>query len=509
MHAESARHGDAHGLSWRAADGIFAILLLGHVAVWTLVPTLVAHNIPLDVAEALAWGREWQAGYHKHPPLSAWLAEIARVGDSHWPLFLLSQIMVAGAMACGWLIARDLLTPERALVAMGALAVVHYHTFSSVEFNANVVQYPFWGLAALAAWRAARGGGIGWWVALGLASGLGTLGKYSFLLLPAAIAAWLVLHPDGRRLLKGPGPWTALAVGGLVVAPHLLWAIENGFPGLAYASERGGAQGRSLGRDALALARFLGAQLLALLPLLGILLLAGRPTWRRPGTSGERWLLGALALGPLVGIAAAALVLGVAVRDMWGATLFLVAGPILMAFLAPKPLTTRRFARVLAVLVALSAIGYGVAGLLGPRLTGQWERIHFPGAALAREAQAAWDAHADAPLSIVVGDVWLAGNVGFYAQGARPSAFVDADPAAAPWLDDAAVRERGALVLWTSDKRGRQAIPLERSSLAGLAERFPGLVELEPIVVEARWLGGSAPVIVGIAIIPPRGGSGS
>lgn len=110
---------------------------------------------------------------------------------------------------------------------------------------------------------------------------------------------------------------------------------------------------------------------------------------------------------------------------------------------------------------------------------------------------------------IVVGDVWLAGNVGFYAQGARPSAYVDADPAAAPWLDDAAVRERGALVLWTSDKRGRQAIPLERSSLAGLAERFPDLVELEPIVVEARWLGGSAPVIVGIALIPPRGGSGS
>lgn len=507
MRDEVAGHG--HGLSRRAADGIFGLLLLAHVAVWTLVPTLVGQNLPLDVVEALAWGREWQAGYHKHPPLSAWLAEIARFGDSHWPLFLLSQAMVAGALACAWLIARDLLSPERALVAVSALAVVHYHSFSSVEFNANVVQYPFWGLAALAAWRAARGGGIGWWVLLGLAAGLGTLGKYSFVLLPAAIGAWLVLHPDGRRLLAGPGPWTALAIGGAVVAPHLAWAIENGFPGLSYASERGGAQGRSFGRDALALARFLGAQMLALLPLLGILLLAGRPTWRMTGTSGERWLLGAIALGPVVGIAVAALVLGVAVRDMWGATLFLVAGPILMAFLAPKPLTTRRFARVLAVLVALSAIGYGIAGLLGPRITGQWERVHFPGPALAREAQTAWDARADAPLSIVVGDVWLAGTVGFYAQGARPSVYIDADPAAAPWLDDAAVRERGALVLWTSDKRGRDAVPLDRSSLAGLAERFPDLVELEPIVVEARWLGGSAPVIVGIALIPPQGGSGS
>ena len=47
-----------------------------HMLVWTLVPTLVNRNLPLDVVEALAWGHEWEWGYEKHPPLSAWAAAL-------------------------------------------------------------------------------------------------------------------------------------------------------------------------------------------------------------------------------------------------------------------------------------------------------------------------------------------------------------------------------------------------------------------------------------------------
>jgi len=501
-------HHRVDGLTLREADTAFAVLLLTHFILWTMLPTLFANNLPLDVVEALAWGREWQMGHHKHPPLSAWLAESVRIGDSHWPLFLLSQLMVAGAFLCAWLIARDVLSPARALIAVSAMAVVHYHTFSSVEFNANVVQYPFWGLAALAFWRGVRGGGNGWWVALGVAVGLGALGKYSFLLLPASMGMWLLLDPRGRKLLGTAGPWLAGATALAVLTPHILWSLEHGFPALTYASERGGGQERAIGREVLGLLGFLGAQMLAMLPLLGVLLLAGRPTERYSGSPMERRLLLTIALGPVVGFAAAALLLGIALRDMWGATLFLVAGPVLMVFLAPDVLTTRRFARALAILVGLSATGYAVAALIGPRITGQWERIHFPGAALTREVEAAWEARFSEPLDIVIGDVWLAGNIGFYAQSARPSAFIDANPVASPWLDDESVRARGAVVLWASDRRGRQAITLAQSHLSDLPARFPGLVELEPVVVDARWLGGGAPFTAGIAVIPPAATNG-
>ena len=45
------------------------------VFLWTLLPGLSFSNAPLDVVENIGWGREWQWGYYKHPPLQAWLTE--------------------------------------------------------------------------------------------------------------------------------------------------------------------------------------------------------------------------------------------------------------------------------------------------------------------------------------------------------------------------------------------------------------------------------------------------
>ena len=44
-----------------------------HVLFWTLMPLLVHRNAPLDVIEGAVWGREWQLGYPKGPPLVPWM----------------------------------------------------------------------------------------------------------------------------------------------------------------------------------------------------------------------------------------------------------------------------------------------------------------------------------------------------------------------------------------------------------------------------------------------------
>ena len=44
--------------------------------VWTALPALLYPNLPLDLIEALTYGREWQLGYDKLPPLPWWLVEI-------------------------------------------------------------------------------------------------------------------------------------------------------------------------------------------------------------------------------------------------------------------------------------------------------------------------------------------------------------------------------------------------------------------------------------------------
>ena len=124
---------------------------------------------------------------------------------------------------------------------------------------------------------------------------------------------------------------------------------------------------------------------------------------------------------------------------------------------------------------------------------------------LAASAQDEWNARFDRPLNIAIGDIWVAGNIAFYAQqDTPPSVYIDASPKASPWLDDSIVRAQGGVVAWMSDKRGKKPQALRDSQMASLVTRFPNIEELEPLCLKARWLGGSAPVYIGMAIIPPK-----
>ncbi|HKB22288.1 MAG TPA: hypothetical protein VKC99_05805, partial [Methyloceanibacter sp.] len=66
------------GLTRKAQSSLWPslALLAIFVMVWTLYGVISAapaaiHN---DMAEAYAWGREFQLGYEKHPPFWAWIA---------------------------------------------------------------------------------------------------------------------------------------------------------------------------------------------------------------------------------------------------------------------------------------------------------------------------------------------------------------------------------------------------------------------------------------------------
>ena len=52
-------------------SNLFYIFVSAHLLIWTLVPSLTNHNLPLDTIEALAWGSNLDWGFNKHPPMSA------------------------------------------------------------------------------------------------------------------------------------------------------------------------------------------------------------------------------------------------------------------------------------------------------------------------------------------------------------------------------------------------------------------------------------------------------
>ncbi len=148
-------------VAWMAAapgQALAAVLIL-HAAVWTALPTLLYPNLPLDLIEALTYGREWQLGYDKLPPLPWWLVEIVyRLVGHDFAFYLLAQVAVIAALWLVWLTARPLTGPIGALVAVLIVDGLHYFNYTAAKFNHDVIQLPFWALAGFAFHRALRGG---------------------------------------------------------------------------------------------------------------------------------------------------------------------------------------------------------------------------------------------------------------------------------------------------------------------------------------------------------------
>src|SRR3954451_21190176 len=90
----------------------FAAFLCLHFAVWTALPAALYPNLPLDLIEALTYGREWQLGYDKLPPLPWWLVEIThRIFGRDLFYYALAQTAVIVALLFVWATARRIVGP--------------------------------------------------------------------------------------------------------------------------------------------------------------------------------------------------------------------------------------------------------------------------------------------------------------------------------------------------------------------------------------------------------------
>jgi hypothetical protein len=220
------------------ARAMAAILFL-HAVVWTALPSLLYANLPLDLIEALTYGREWQLGYDKLPPLPWWLVEIAyRLFGHDFAYYLLAQIAVVAALWLIWLSARPLAGPLGALVAVLIVDGLHYLNYTSTKFNHDVVQLPFWALAGFAFHRALRGGRIGHWLLLGFAIGVSLWSKYFVVVLAAPLALFILYDREARKVLATPGPYIAVVAALITMAPHIVWLVQNDFLPFIYAEHR-------------------------------------------------------------------------------------------------------------------------------------------------------------------------------------------------------------------------------------------------------------------------------
>ena len=134
----------------------FIIFLFIHLLIWTLIPTFVNLNLPLDTIEALAWASDIQWGYIKHPPLSAWFSGLVFqiFSNQDWAYYFLSQLFVILSLIIVWKFSKEFFQNQiYSLTSVLLLEGIYFYNFTTPEFNVYVCVLPFWALTVYYCWK--------------------------------------------------------------------------------------------------------------------------------------------------------------------------------------------------------------------------------------------------------------------------------------------------------------------------------------------------------------------
>jgi 4-amino-4-deoxy-L-arabinose transferase-like glycosyltransferase len=210
--------------------------------------------LPLQVDEAqyLGWARDLAFGYYSKPPMIAWMLAANRaacdavgLGGPIWieGCARMSQAFALGIAGLFAALASWALFGDKAAAVAAALLLLTSPLlgFLSLFATTDAWLLMFWSVGLWAFIKAVNlqsdsflGGRRperwGYWMACGVALGLGLLAKYSMGVF--VISALLVLLRE-RRLFSW-GPWVAALTALLIFSPNLFWNAAYGFPTLAH-----------------------------------------------------------------------------------------------------------------------------------------------------------------------------------------------------------------------------------------------------------------------------------
>ncbi len=184
----------------------------------------------LDAARHLAWG------YVAYPPLTPAVARVALelFGPSLVGLRLFAALAQGAAMLLAGLMVRELGGGRWAqIVASLAVAIAPLSLLQGALFQYVGFDYLWWVVVAYCAIRLLHAENARWWLAIGAATGLGLLTKYTMAVCVAGLIAGVLLT-DARRYLVSRWLWGGAVLALLIVLPHLLWQVQHSFVSLAF-----------------------------------------------------------------------------------------------------------------------------------------------------------------------------------------------------------------------------------------------------------------------------------
>jgi 4-amino-4-deoxy-L-arabinose transferase-like glycosyltransferase len=221
----------------------YAFAIIAAILVLVGVRLLCAAITPLSFDEGLywLWSKHIAGGYYDHPPVNPILIRLGTTLFGNTP-FGVRVFGVLLALPASWAVWRSgalLFNDER----VGATAALYFNltlvmalgSAIATPDNAVVVATTF--LLLTLAKLATTGRGE-WWLAIGVAFGVGMLSKYTTIFFAVGILAWLLLVPELRRWLFTPWPWISGLIALLVFSPTLIWNAEHHWASVLYQYNR-------------------------------------------------------------------------------------------------------------------------------------------------------------------------------------------------------------------------------------------------------------------------------
>ncbi|MDA3889021.1 MAG: glycosyltransferase family 39 protein [Allgaiera sp.] len=476
--------------------GLLSISAL-QLVLWTLVPALLNKTPPTDTLEGYMWGRQWVPMTYKHPQMPAWALEITHdlTGSYTWGHFMLSQIFICATFVMVYLMARDMVGKRGALASVLLLPTLAVFSWGTRQFNHDVAQMPFWVAVSWLLWRASRDNKMGWWVALGLVSGISLYAKFSMGLIMLFGALWLCIEPQARKRWATAGPWVALAIIAVFSVTVIYNIVQLHFLPVTYADGRDGWVLNHRGRF-----YYIGVQVMLLLILPIALYASGmlrrakdEPAGFDPRLLGDRrarvYLLW-MGAGPPLLLALASPFTGVG--EAWSKPMYSLLGLIAVAYLGNR-LTDRVLRRVAGWSVGVLLFGVVTYAIFVPvkcYVTGDLNNACVPGPTIGARLQQIWHEQEHQPLGIVAGDGSMMMTAGVFASD-LPSMFTDFNFAYSPWITPSRIARQGMMVIWAN------AGPPPPGAAPWVARRKIDRAKFP-------WAKGRPPLTVSYVIVPPK-----
>lgn len=545
--------------SFRDARWFYAFICI-HLILWTMIPILVRHNLPLDSIEGTIWGHQLEWGYDKNPFLNGWLTALAAYlgGQSGWMIYFFSQISVVVCFWAVWKLAKNMVPPVYALVAVMLLESVQYYNFHAIDFNDNTLELSLWALTIYFFYQALYSTHkTGPWLLTGLFAALGMMAKYYTATLLTAMALFFFMRAENRKQLTTLPPYLGLIVFLAIILPHVIWLFFHDFITITYVFQRASSAPHWTNRFFYP-TQFALQQLQAFLPalILFAFLLISKKQWltllyqsKQKVFSFWSWLARALfikkysstldgvsrakpellstlmqnsqaanlsciaekemsfslasvnrsflfymGVGPFLLTLFISLLFSTKLRAGWGMPLLSTWGIILIVLIKPSITKTKIYRFITSIFILIGVLVSGYS--LSLIYSTSETSANFPGQEIAHTITQKWHDQFHTKLAYVAGSRWIGGNISFYSTD-HPAVFMEWDKHRAPWIDIHTLKQTGAVFLWNITENEKLPDAIQKN--------FPAL--LPAASLEFSWLRNKdnlAPIKIGLAFLPPH-----